>query len=202
MIVYVESNFVLELAFLQEHHEQCDKIISLAASRQIDLVIPTISLTEPYETLTRRARQRSDLQERLTRELRELSRSEPYSEISERSRDITALLVRSGEEEKGRLDATLGQLLEHCEIIPIGSNTLRAAIAFQESYGLQPQDSIVFASISDHLCSALAGPKCFLNRDSKDFLNPDIVQQLTDHDCRLITSFADGLGYIQHSLNA
>ncbi len=49
MIVYVESNFVLELAFLQEEHERCLALLSLAESRDIHLVLPAFSIGEPYE---------------------------------------------------------------------------------------------------------------------------------------------------------
>ena len=57
MIVYVESNFVLELALLQEEHDSCDAIIMLAETRDIELVVPAFSLAEPYEALVRRSRQ-------------------------------------------------------------------------------------------------------------------------------------------------
>ena len=47
MIVYVESNFVLELALLQEEHQSCDSIVGLAKSLTIDLAIPAFSLAQP-----------------------------------------------------------------------------------------------------------------------------------------------------------
>ena len=50
MNVYVESNFVLELAFLQEQCSSCEKILSLCEARRIQLLIPAYSLAEPYET--------------------------------------------------------------------------------------------------------------------------------------------------------
>ncbi len=60
MIVYVESNFVLELAFLQEEHESCDELITLAESHSIKLVVPAFSIVEPYDVLVRRSRQRQN----------------------------------------------------------------------------------------------------------------------------------------------
>ena len=36
MKVYVETNFVLELAFLQEQHSSCDKILSLCEENRIE----------------------------------------------------------------------------------------------------------------------------------------------------------------------
>ncbi len=42
MRVYVESNFVLELVLEQEQHQACEEILALAASRTIELVLPTL----------------------------------------------------------------------------------------------------------------------------------------------------------------
>jgi hypothetical protein len=49
--IYVESNFVLELASLQEQHHTCTSFIELAVEEHVQLVIPAFSLAEPYETL-------------------------------------------------------------------------------------------------------------------------------------------------------
>ena len=56
MNVYVESNFVLELAFLQEQFASCEEILSEA--HRIQLLIPTYSLAEPYEALTTQQKRR------------------------------------------------------------------------------------------------------------------------------------------------
>ena len=58
MNVYVESNFVLELALLQEQHASCEDILRLCEAGRMQLVIPAYSLAEPYETLVRRHKQR------------------------------------------------------------------------------------------------------------------------------------------------
>ena len=38
MIVYLESNFVLELAFLQAEHDECSALLRLAETEGIQLV--------------------------------------------------------------------------------------------------------------------------------------------------------------------
>lgn len=43
MIVYVESNFVLELALRQEEHGACERILEHAEANHIELVIPAYS---------------------------------------------------------------------------------------------------------------------------------------------------------------
>lgn len=199
MIVYVESNFVLELAFLQEEHESCDAIIGFAESGSIQLAIPAFSLAEPYEVLVRRDRQRAELNRRLSDEIRELSRSRPYAEIAARSQEVTTVLLQSGEEEKRQFESTVGRLAECAQVIPLGVDTVKAGLEVQGQLSLSPQDSIVYASILSHLTQAPGGPKCLLNKNAKDFVNPDIEEQLGRYECRLITRFSDGLRYIEHS---
>lgn len=59
MIVYCESNFVLELAYEQSEATYCQQLLAAAKEGRIDLAIPAYSLTEPYETLVRRSKQRT-----------------------------------------------------------------------------------------------------------------------------------------------
>ena len=69
MNVYVESNFVLELALAQEQFESCEKILSLCEAGRIRLVVPAFSLAEPNETLARRKKQRKRMKEEFDLEL-------------------------------------------------------------------------------------------------------------------------------------
>ena len=196
MIVYVESNFVLELAFLREEHESCLELLSLSESGDICLVLPAFSIGEPYETWVRRSKQRLELGRQLKTTIDELSRSRPYQESSDEFQELTDLLLRSDKEEKRRLDDTLQRILQTVEVIPIDLGIIRDAITFQSSPGLSPQDSIVYASILDHLTTASEELRCFITKD-KDFANPDIENQLTAYNCQLLTKFANGLGYVR-----
>lgn len=200
MIVYVESNFVLELAFLQEEHESCEKFLRLSESKDIHLVLPAFSIGEPYETWVRRLKQRQGLHEQLSTTIGELSRSRPYQESSQEFQDLTNRLLSSVKQEKSRLNKTLERILQTVEVIHINLSIIREAIKFQESRDLEPQDSIVYASIIEHLTTASRGLRCFITKD-KDFVaNPDIKSDLTAYHCQLLTKFADGLGYIRNQL--
>ena len=44
MIVCVESNFVLELAFLRTEHTSCSTLLAMAESGNIKLVLPAFSI--------------------------------------------------------------------------------------------------------------------------------------------------------------
>jgi predicted nucleic acid-binding protein len=198
VIVYVESNFILEIAFIREDYGSCMQIIDLAKSSQVDLVLPAYSVGEPYEALVRRSKRRRDLHAQLIQEIKELSRSKPYSGFMSDAQEITDLLIRSVEEERKRLEVTLNDMLTLAEIIPIESTVIKSAITFQSLLNLSPQDAIVYASVVTHLERSTQAPKCFLTRNAKDFVNPDIIEQLATYDCRLFSKFADGLGYIQN----
>jgi len=184
MIVYVESNFVLELAFLQEEHESCSDLLSLARSRAIHLVLPAFSIEEPYGTWVRRLKKREELHRQLNTAIRELSRSKPYQGSPGEFQELTDLLLTSGEEEKRQLNGTLEKILQTVEMIPIDLSIIRDAIKFQKSLDLSPQDSIVYASILSHLTTAAKEFSCFITKDSKDFAttkkpkgfaHPDII---------------------------
>ena len=125
--------------------------------------------------------------------MRQLERTESYAKTVEDLRDPASILVRSGSEDKRRLDLTLARILDCAVVIPPEREILRDAIKCQNSLDLSPQDSFVYASVMAHLSASPPGPKCFLNRDSKDFSIPDIKEGLGQYDCRLISSFADGL---------
>jgi predicted nucleic acid-binding protein len=197
MIVYVETNFIFELAFLREEYESCHSLLGMAKAGEINLVLPAFSLGEPYEAWVRRSKRRTELHDRLNTEIGELSRSKPYEALSRQFQEVTDLLRRSVDDEKQRLDQALSQLLAVAEVIPIGSIIIEAAIDLQANSSLKPQDSIIYASILQHLTGAPAGPKCFITLNRKDFDNPDLVSELSTHNCRLLLRFRDAVGYVR-----
>lgn len=200
MIVYVESNFILELAYLREEHISCDRIVALSEEGAIELALPAYCLGEPYESWVRRARDRRTLLDRFAQEIRELSRSRPYSTLLKESQDITRTLIQSGEEEKQRLDAVISRVIETATIIAIERDTVKSALRLQSERSLSPQDAIVYGSVLSHMGGEQGEAKCFLTKNSKDFANPDIYEDLKAHNCKLLTSFDNGLGYIQSQM--
>jgi len=202
MIVYIESNFILELAYLQEEHENCERILKLAEDGKTRLVIPAFAIAEPFSAWVGRKRRRVDLHKSLTNELRELGRSKPYADSHEEFQEITKALLVSGEDEKLRLDAVIERILAVAVLIPIEGNTVRSAIEIQKTRRLDPQDSIVYASVISDLPGREDEPRCFVTKNSKDFANPDITQELAGYQCELITNFGAAYGVILKSLLA
>jgi hypothetical protein len=98
------------------------------------------------------------------------------------------------------LDQALERILNIAQLIPIDLKTIGDAVALQQSRSLSPPDSIVYASVLGHLEGAGDGPHCFITQNSKDFMNPDIQSDLDASDCKLLTNFRNGLGYIRSRL--
>lgn len=201
MKAYVETNFILELAFLREEHPACQALLALAKAGEISLLVPAFSIGETYEAWVRRAKRREELNSRLAQEVAELSRSEPYRGRGQEFQKIRGLLSRSSEEEKSRLDDTLGNLFEVAELISIEPKMVRVVRDLQAGLKLSPQDLMIYASVLTHLEEhGSGGLHCFLTKNTRDFLYSEVREGLASWNCRVFPSFADGLGFLRSRL--
>ncbi|WP_341531470.1 PIN domain-containing protein (plasmid) [Nostoc sp. UHCC 0302] len=200
MNIYVETNFLLELVFEQEQCVSCEQILQLCSAGQTKLIIPAYSLAEPHEKLNRQAKSRRNLQQLLDAELKQLSRTASYISRIRSIQDIASLMVQSNEEERQRFIYYREQLFNIAEVIALTSEILIQAASCESTYDLSPQDAIVYASVMNHLRQYKPQLGCFLNRNSKDFDSPDIVEQLNQLKCRMIPRFDHGYNFIQSQL--
>ena len=200
MNVYVETNFILELAFEQEQQIECELILNLCEMGKINLIIPAYSLAEPHEKLIRQANYRKELQRNLDKELVQLRRTKSYSDRVGGIQNIASLLVQSTEEEKERFIKLRARFLNAAEIIPLTIEILREAASFESHYDLDPQDAIVFASVISHLQKNSSVMSCFLNKNIKDFDTPDIEEALKKNNCKMLPKFDSGHDFIRSKL--
>jgi predicted nucleic acid-binding protein len=200
MDVYVESNFVLELVLSQEQHESCKLILELAETGKAQLILPAYSIVEPYETMVRQAKKRAGVSNELAAQVKQLSRSKPYHDEIEALQRVTGLLIRSMDDEKESFRNTISRLLVISQIVPLDAQTFIKASKYQADHALSFQDSIVYASVLSHLVSSTSTAKCFLNRNSKDFDDPDIEETLKSYGCKMLFSFDQGYRYISNNI--
>jgi predicted nucleic acid-binding protein len=200
--IYVETNFVLELVFQQEQFASCEQILQLCESGLAQLVIPAYSLAEPHEKLTRQAKSRRELQQVLDTELRQLARTASYTTRINSIQDIARLLVQSSEEERQRFVEYRNRFLKQAQVIPLTANILNDAATYEDPYDLSPQDALIYSSVITHLRQHQPQIACFLNRNSKDFDSPDIVDELNRFNCRMIPRFDRGYDFIQSQLHS
>ncbi len=199
MNVYVETNFLLEVALVQEQHESCERIIGLCESGCATLLVPTFSIAECYENVIRRAKERGQIHKRLSEELAELSRSKPYKDKIDALQSITGLLVRSNDEEDKRLTAVLERVSKIAMLVPLEADIIAAANRRRATFK-QPQDSIVYCSVLHHLDSQGGAEGCFINRNSRDFSDLEIVESLKSRGCKMLYDFNKGWDYLSHGI--
>lgn len=200
MNIYVETNFVLKIAFEQEQCDSCQQILQVCEIEQANLIIPAYSLAEPYEKLHRQAGKRRALQESLDAELRQLSRTASYASRIKSIQAVADLMVQSNEEEQERFAQCREQLLNIGTVVALTADILVEAASCGAIYDLEPQDALVYASVISHLRDYQPRQACFLNRNSKDFGSPDIVNALNQLNCRMIPRFDHGYSFLQSQL--
>ena len=201
MNVYVESNFVLELALLQEQFESCEAILSLCETGSVRLVVPAYSLAEPYETLMRRQKQRKKMKEEFDRELDQISRSATHKDRLRGFRDLTALLINAADDAAKQLEGVRSRMLNAACVIPLDASVLASATQYQVAHDFSAQDALVYSSVVSHLQRDRATQNYFLNKNSKDFDDQSIVDELRGFDCRLLPRFDSGYQLIRQAVS-
>ena len=200
MNVYVESNFVLELTLAQEESDSCEQILLMGEAGNFQLFLPAFSLAEPYETLIRRDKDRKEIARELQQELTQMRRSVPRQTKVEAVREVIGLLTLSGSEDMDQLAHTSEAILSAASVIPLNSEVLLSALTYQNRLGLSPQDAIVYASVLWHLQETKPDQSCFINRNAKDFDDPDVKNSMGNYGCTMLFSFNAGYDYIHSQI--
>jgi hypothetical protein len=196
MTVYVESNFVLEHSLQQEESDSCAEIIHLAAKGRIALVVPASSLAEPHVAISGKEKVRTKLGSDLRAQLFELGRSKPHRTVPKSFEALVSILNASAGLEREGLRDTIADLLRTSDVIALDAAILRSAAEIQIKHGMTAQDAIVLGSVLAHLELHHPPESCFLNRNSKDFDDPDVRERLEALGCKFFAKFEDGLRYV------
>jgi hypothetical protein len=197
VIVYVESNFCLELAFQQEEEAHAEEILTLAEAGKLELAFPQFAVCEPFSTLNRYDNERRKLLTQLNTHLSELNRSAPQQAVVAGAQPLVETLARIGQDQADRLEAVIERMLNCGRSIALTATLFASARQFASQFDLSPQDAVVAASVLGDLLpqSAAADSHAFLSRNSNDF-NP-MKGQFGDLGCRYIAKFEHGLQFIR-----
>jgi hypothetical protein len=95
----------------------------------------------------------------------------------------------------------LRRVLSVAEVIPLDAAVIWAAENSRRMFKLGHQDSIIYASVISHLHSFGSENNCFLNRNSNDFKEPDMIATLNESNCKMLLRFDKGLEYISNFVN-
>ena len=198
MIVYVESNFVLELALGRADAHSVRQLIEFSEGGTIELAIPTFSVVEPFLTLRKIDRDREQLLSRLSETLRESSRSELHREGVQAVSGLVSQLGGMEKREREALGATIRQVLAASRQLPISQGTISLSQQLQQDLGLDPPDSMVFASVLEDLGSSSGERRSvYVSQNFKDFGDPEVSRRLEELGCSYESTFANVVTRIQ-----
>ncbi|MFP2896089.1 PIN domain-containing protein [Corallococcus sp. 4LFB] len=204
--VFVETNFVLEMAFEQAQVQACEAVVRLAESGTIQLVIPAFCFIEPAETLRRRAHAHMQLQKQLEEELRNRRHAPGFSDAQFMAwKTVISSLVKNTQDADARVKSIRSRLLQCSDSVPVSSEVLSRAEAFQgEDFALHFSDAVVLASVVSRLEDAPLSSRgsFFLNRNKSDFASTPVKSALKQRHCELKTTFDGGLEAIRDVLDA
>lgn len=196
MTVYIETNFVLELSLQQEECDACADILKLASQELIVLAVPAFSLAEPHVAILAKEKARTQLSRDLRNQLRDLGRSRPHRAVPASFDALADVLAASAQSERDGVRDAVSDILGAANVIPLDERILKSALGIQVEFGMSGQDAIVLASVLAHLEASRPSESCFLNRNSKDFDDPDIRDRLEHYGCKFFGKFEHGLRYI------
>jgi hypothetical protein len=123
MILYIESNFVLEIVLAQEQASHAEQLLSLTEAHAIELAVPEFSINEPFSTLARRSNERNQLSALLSKELTQLNRSTHGQPLASRLYSVPNDLVQIQQRERDELDRVVATLLRVGRIMGLTSSS-------------------------------------------------------------------------------
>ncbi len=205
MVVYVESNFVLEIALRQRQAPAAEAILALAEQDILRLAIPSVALVEPYSKLGYRHDKRQGLLNSWTATLREAQEIGLPAAQQGVVREFRQLLMDSAnlvQQEYESLQAVVDRIVAKSAILELNASTLGQASLYRNEYGLDHIDSLIYAAIIADLRQGLSlGPSCFVSRDKSGFALSDISAELASYQSRYISTFSNGLTFIHSALD-
>jgi hypothetical protein len=81
-------------------------------------------------------------------------------------------------------------------VVPLSGVMLEDSLAARIQFSLQPQDSIVFASVDHFLKERRGVESVFANKNSADFSGSEIETYLEKLGCKLLSSFSNTRNYV------
>lgn len=167
MILYLETNGILELALKQERVAGTERLVELAQAGDIVLVVPAIAFAESYYPLRERLRWFEQYQ-RMTQEAvgaMGRSQAEAYARIVAAGNELETRLGTVLIQEREALQQSILSLAALAECIPLSADVIGASIDLAAALGLTEFDAMVCASIINHAETIPGDRKAFLSYD-------------------------------------
>lgn len=197
MHVFVESNFLLELAFRQSEYEVCERIRLGAGALTYALYIPQYALAEVFEKLRPLRNRRDEYRRYLLEEIAQHRREDDSdaTKMDDLTQALTTLLEERTQQQTSRLYTVASELAQEAFTLPLSPAIIQQAYGVAQLHNLSPQDGLVYASVIDGLRQLLPqAPKLFISRNKDDFGKPSVRAELQALGCEYLASFRAAAG--------
>ena len=195
MRLYVETNFLLSLAFRQEQARECGLLLRASREGRIDLRIPTVCFPEAVRAVNHRVRSRRRLRNVLADEVAELHRGgRPVTARLQRdAMDVADRINRLTQQDRKRVIRLRRNLLTENGILPLDAPSAAEAALLESTLRLEPFDAAILAAILLDLRRDPAAGAVFVSTD--DHLRaPEVREQLRVHACTVVGDFRSAVG--------
>jgi len=200
MHVFVESNFLLELAFRQNDYAFCERIRRGAGPSSYALHLPQYALSEVFQKLRPLRNQREEylryVLEQITQHRRE--DNSDGSALDALTQQLTTLLEERTQAQTQQLYAVATELASTASVQSLTAEVIQEAQAMALRHGLSPQDALIYASVLAGLrILPLKVPKLFISRNKADFGKTEVVAELQALNCDYLASFQAAIGRLR-----
>lgn len=199
IILYIETNFILEIVMNQQQSCFAEDIIALAENGKIEIAVPSFALIEPFWTLNNRKTMRTKSYNSLSESLNSYKQVVPSLKVSNIIDPILEDLQKTEAEQDQRFNDTISRLLQVAIILEISPDTYGQAL--NNLIGLSYLDGIIYFSILDDLKNRdIHQIKCFTSLNWKDFDFTQIKDDLGKYNCTYIPNFEHCKKYLESKL--
>ena len=156
------------------------------------------ALLEPYQTIVRRNNE-GRAPRRIGEERAAAAAYRLDAADVPRLRDAADLLLRAEQETSKRFLEVRTKLLDVARMVAIDGPALRTASPLTTQLDLELPDALMLASVIG-VADERPPPSIFINRNTKDFDDPDVKARLRRVACDLVWKFDDGLARVNSVL--
>jgi hypothetical protein len=200
VIVYVETNFLFELATGRDKKDSCGLLLEWARQQQIHLRLPATALTEMRTALRRRAAIQLGVARDLGDQFRDVQRGRD-DEIARTYKAAETYLKATVKTEGNHLSVLTEELSRIAAIIPLDGDVLALSERFRALEVLTGDgDLLNFASIMRDLelqkFNGETAPSMFITGDA-DFGN--VRKHIRPYSCDLLTSYSAAVARLKGS---
>jgi predicted nucleic acid-binding protein len=192
--LYLESNFLVELALEQEQSEACEILFAYAEQQRVELVMPAFAIMESLSAVNRRLGGFKELDESVNRALAQLERN---ASLATDAGSLRGLVLKARKTALDSFEKAKGRTLSVVRMLPLDLETLTRADTLRRDLGIELPDAVMLACVLFDLTSTPpSGGALFANRNTKDFDDPLVRESLRKLGCTLIFSFSDAAAKI------